>query len=100
MHTRKLNPRVKQIIDFITFLVIAIQLIIRQVSIRLIEAKALPNHRIWVEIPEPCFIGLNSKYNFDPTDCIDEWTEDLVFYVAELSTGTQVQFLATSIDDT
>lgn len=86
-------------INFITSIAIAIQLLIGQISVHLIEAQALPNHRIWVEIPEPCFIGLDSEYDFDPTDYEDDWTVGLAFYLAELSTGMHVQFLAASTDD-
>jgi hypothetical protein len=81
------------IINFITSVLVAVQLIIGQVSVHLIEARALPNHRIWVEIPEPCF---STIYDSDTTDYEDYWTKNRETYLVELSSGTTVLVLAES----
>lgn len=84
-------------INFITSVFVAFQLIIGSVAPQLLDLGIQDNHRLWLEISEPCFSS--SVYDSDETEFEDEWTEDLAFYIAELSTGTEVQFLATSTDD-
>ena len=84
------------IINFITTILVAIQVLIGQVAVPN-DIDVQDNHRIWVEIQEPCFSS--SVYDDDQTEYEDIWTEDLAWYLIELSTGTNVQTLAASIDD-
>ena len=84
------------IINFIASVVVAIQLLVGSVSSQLLELGIQDNHRLWLQVQEPCF---SSVYDADETEFEDSWTEGLAFYMAELSTGTKVQFLATSEDD-
>ena len=82
-------------INFITTILVAIQVLIGQVAV-LHDIDVQDNHRIWVEIQEPCF---SSVYDDDQTECKDDWTDGLAVHIAHLSTGEKLPILCETPND-
>ncbi len=83
-------------INFIASVLVAVQLLIGSVTSQLLDLGIQENHRLWLEIQEPCF---SSVYDDDTMEYEDEWTVDLFVYLVKLSTGTELLVLGSSEDE-